>query len=143
MIQEDDHKIILEEELKFVTKKKPDENEIKDLVFAWKVAKYVKSNAIVFAKDLQTIGIGAGQMSRVNSAKIASLKSSAANLETTGAVMASDGFFPFSDSIEMASNNGIKSIIQPGGSIRDQEVIDEANKKDIAMVLTGIRHFRH
>ena len=143
MIQEDDDKIILEEELKFVTKKKPDENEIKDLVFAWKVAKYVKSNAIVFAKDLQTIGIGAGQMSRVNSAKIASLKSSAANLETTGAVMASDGFFPFSDSIEMASANGIKSIIQPGGSIRDQEVIDEANKKDIAMVLTGMRHFRH
>ena len=118
---------ILEEELKFVTNKKPDENEIKDLVFAWKVAKYVKSNAIVFAKDLQTIGIGAGQMSRVNSAKIASLKSSAANLETTGAVMASDGFFPFSDSIEMASNNGIKSIIQPGGSIRDQEIINEAN----------------
>ena len=143
LIQEDDDKIILEEELKFVTKKKPDENEIKDLVFAWKVAKYVKSNAIVFAKDLQTIGIGAGQMSRVNSAKIASLKSSAANLETTGAVMASDGFFPFSDSIEMASANGIKSIIQPGGSIRDQEVIDEANKKDIAMVLTGMRHFRH
>ena len=143
MIQEDDDKIILEEELKFVTNKKPDENEIKDLVFAWKVAKYVKSNAIVFAKDLQTIGIGAGQMSRVNSAKIASLKSSAANLETTGAVMASDGFFPFSDSIEMASANGIKSIIQPGGSIRDQEVIDEANKKDIAMVLTGMRHFRH
>ena len=143
MIQEDDHKIILEEELKFVTNKKPDENEIKDLVFAWKVAKYVKSNAIVFAKDLQTIGIGAGQMSRVNSAKIAILKSSAANLETTGAVMASDGFFPFSDSIEMASANGIKSIIQPGGSIRDQEVIDEANKKDIAMVLTGMRHFRH
>ena len=143
MIQEDDHKIILEEELKFVTNKKPDENEIKDLVFAWKVAKYVKSNAIVFAKDLQTIGIGAGQMSRVNSAKIASLKSSAANLETTGAVMASDGFFPFSDSIEMASANGIKSIIQPGGSIRDQEIINEANKKDIAMVLTGMRHFRH
>ena len=107
------------------------------------MAKYVKANAIVFAKNLQTSGIGAGQMSRVNSAKIASLKAANANFDTTGAVMASDGFFPFSDSVAMASNNGINCIIQPGGSIKDQEVIDEANKKNIAMVLTGMRHFRH
>ena len=143
LIQEDDQKLIEKENLKVVTNKLPNENQLEDLIFAWKVAKYVKSNAIVFARNLQTIGIGAGQMSRVNSAKIASLKAAAANLDTTGAVMASDGFFPFSDSIQMASDNGIGSIIQPGGSIKDQEVIDEANNKDISMVFTGTRHFRH
>ena len=118
-------------------------DRLKDLIFAWKVAKYVKSNAIIFARDLQTIGIGAGQMSRVNSAKIASLKAAASNLNTKGAVMASDGFFPFSDSIQMASENKIECVIQPGGSIKDQEVIDEANKENISMILTGIRHFKH
>jgi len=143
LIQQDDQKMVAKENLKVVTKKQPNESQLEDLMFAWKVAKYMKSNAIVFAKDLQTIGIGAGQMSRVNSAKIASLKAAASNLDTTGAVMASDGFFPFSDSIQMASDNGIGSIIQPGGSIKDQEVIDEANNKDISMVFTGIRHFRH
>ena len=105
--------------------------------------KYIKSNAIVFARNLQTIGIGAGQMSRVNSAKIAALKAAASDLSTKGAVMASDGFFPFSDSIHMASENEIACIIQPGGSIKDQEVIDEANKQNISMVFTGMRHFRH
>ena len=143
LIQEDDKEILATNNLKTVSKKEPNQEQLEDLIFAWKVAKYVKSNAIVFAKDLQTIGIGAGQMSRVNSAKIASLKASANNLETIGAVMASDGFFPFSDSIEMASENGVECIIQPGGSIKDQEVIDEANKKNIAMIFTGMRHFRH
>ena len=143
LVQEDDWKMIDKDNLEYVTDKKPTKDQILDLLFAWKVCKYVKSNAIIFAKDQQTIGIGAGQMSRINSAKIASLKAAAANLKTNGSVMASDGFFPFSDSIEMASNNGISCIIQPGGSIKDNEVIEEANKQDIAMVLTRMRHFRH
>jgi len=143
LVQEDDWKMIDKDNLEYVTDKKPTDDQILDLLFAWKVCKYVKSNAIIFAKDQQTIGIGAGQMSRVNSAKIASLKAAAANLETNGSVMASDGFFPFSDSIQMASDNGISCIIQPGGSIKDNEVIQEANKNDIAMVLTRMRHFRH
>ena len=143
LVQEDDWKMIDKDNLEYVTDKKPTDDQILDLLFAWKVCKYVKSNAIIFAKDQQTIGIGAGQMSRVNSAKIASLKAAAANLETNGSVMASDGFFPFSDSIQMASDNGISCIIQPGGSIKDNEVIQEANKNNIAMVLTRMRHFRH
>ena len=143
LVQEDDWKMIDKDNLEYVTDKKPTDDQILDLLFAWKVCKYVKSNAIIFAKDQQTIGIGAGQMSRVNSAKIASLKAAAANLETNGSVMASDGFFPFSDSIKMASDNGISCIIQPGGSIKDNEVIQEANKNNIAMVLTRMRHFRH
>ena len=143
LVQEDDWKIIDKDDLEYVTDRKPNSDQILDLLFAWKVCKYVKSNAIIFAKDQRTIGIGAGQMSRVNSAKIASLKAEAANLDTKGSVMASDGFFPFSDSIEMASDNGISCIIQPGGSIKDNEVIEEANKQDIAMVLTRMRHFRH
>ena len=143
LVQEDDWKIIDKDDLEYMTDRKPNSDQILDLLFAWKVCKYVKSNAIIFAKDQRTIGIGAGQMSRVNSAKIASLKAEAANLDTKGSVMASDGFFPFSDSIEMASDNGISCIIQPGGSIRDNEVIEEANKNNIAMVLTRMRHFRH
>jgi len=143
LVQENDWKIIDKDSLEYVTDRKPNDDQIIDLLFAWKVCKYVKSNAIIFAKDQKTIGIGAGQMSRVNSAKIASLKAATANIETKGSVMASDGFFPFSDSIEMASDNGISCIIQPGGSIRDNEVIEEANKQDIAMVLTRMRHFRH
>ena len=143
LVQEDDWKIIDKDDLEYMTDRKPNSDQILDLLFAWKVCKYVKSNAIIFAKDQRTIGIGAGQMSRVNSAKIASLKAEAANLDTKGSIMASDGFFPFSDSIEMASHNGISCIIQPGGSIRDNEVIEEANKNNIAMVLTRMRHFRH
>jgi len=143
LVQEDDWKMIDKDDLEYVTDRKPRNDQILDLLFAWKVCKYAKSNAIIFAKDQQTIGIGAGQMSRVNSAKIASLKAAAANLETNGSVMASDGFFPFSDSIQMASDNGISCIIQPGGSIKDNEVIQEANKNNIAMVLTRMRHFRH
>ena len=143
LVQEDDWKIIDKDSLEYVTDKKPTDDQIMDLLFAWKVCKYVKSNAIIFAKNQQTIGIGAGQMSRVNSAKIASLKAAAANLDTKDSVMASDGFFPFSDSIRMASDNGISCIIQPGGSIKDNEVIEEANKQNIAMVMTRMRHFRH
>ncbi len=143
LVQEDDSEIIVKDDLEYVTDKRPSDDQILDLLFAWKVCKYVKSNAIIFAKNQQTIGIGAGQMSRVNSAKIASLKATAADLKTENSVMASDGFFPFSDSIEMASDNGISCIIQPGGSIRDDEVIKEANKQNIAMVLTRMRHFRH
>ena len=143
LVQEDDWKIIDKDNLEYVTERKPTDDQIIDLLFAWKVCKYVKSNAIIFAKNQQTIGIGAGQMSRVNSAKIASLKAAAANLDTKESVMASDGFFPFSDSIKMASDNGISCIIQPGGSIKDNEVIEEANKQNIAMVMTRMRHFRH
>ena len=145
LVQEDDYQIIDKADIEFevTTNKEPTEEQFSDLIFAWKVCKYIKSNAIIFAKNKQTIGIGAGQMSRVNSAKIAALKAGAANLETKGSVMASDGFFPFSDSIEMASNNGISCIIQPGGSIKDNEVIEEANKQNIAMVFTHMRHFRH
>ena len=145
LVQEDDYQIIEKRDIEFevTTDKEPTEEQFSDLIFAWKVCKYIKSNAIIFAKNKQTIGIGAGQMSRVNSAKIAALKAAAAKLETRGSVMASDGFFPFSDSIEMASNNGISCIIQPGGSIKDNEVIEEANKQNIAMVFTHMRHFRH
>ena len=143
LVQEDDWKIIDKDNLEYVTERKPTDHQIIDLLFAWKVCKYVKSNAIIFAKNQQTIGIGAGQMSRVNSAKIASLKAMAADLDTKDSVMASDGFFPFSDSIKMASDNGISCIIQPGGSIKDNEVIEEANKQNIAMVITRMRHFRH
>ena len=143
LIQEDDWQIIDKDNLEYMTDRKPTDDQIIDLLFAWKVCKYVKSNAIIFAKNQQTIGIGAGQMSRVNSAKIASLKAAAANLDTKDSVMASDGFFPFSDSIKMASDNRISCIIQPGGSIKDNEVIQEANKQNIAMVMTSMRHFRH
>ena len=143
LVQEDDWKIIDKDNLEYVTERRPTDHQIIDLLFAWKVCKYVKSNAIIFAKNQQTIGIGAGQMSRVNSAKIASLKAATANLDTKDSVMASDGFFPFSDSIKMASDNGISCIIQPGGSIKDNEVIEEANKQNIAMVMTRMRHFRH
>ena len=143
LVQDDDWKIINKDNIEYVTDRKPTDDQIIDLLFAWKVCKYVKSNAIIFARNQQTIGIGAGQMSRVNSAKIASLKAVTANLDTKDSVMASDGFFPFSDSIQMASDNGISCIIQPGGSIKDNEVIEEANKQNIAMVMTRMRHFRH
>jgi len=127
-------------EFKVVTKRAPTEDEWNALLFAWKVVKHVKSNAIVVANRFQTIGVGAGQMSRVDAVKIALMK---ARLPTKGAVMASDAFFPFADSIEEAAASGVKAVIQPGGSIRDKEVIDTADRFDIAMVFTGIRHFRH
>ena len=114
-----------------------------DLLFAWKVAKYVKSNAIVYVKDGMTIGVGAGQMSRVYSAKIAGIKAADEGLEVSGSVMASDAFFPFRDGIDAAAKAGISAIIHPGGSMRDQEVIDAANEHDIAMVFSAMRHFKH
>ena len=131
------------EELEVVTKRKPSEEELRDLMFCWKVAKYVKSNAIVYCKDGMTVGVGAGQMSRVYSAKIAGIKAADENLEVAGSVMASDAFFPFRDGIDAAAQAGIKAVIQPGGSMRDQEVIDAADEHGIAMVFTGMRHFRH
>ena len=130
-------------ELRTVTRSEPDEQTMRDLVFAWRVAKYVKSNAIVYARDGMTIGVGAGQMSRVNSARIAGIKAHHADLDVSGSVMASDAFFPFRDAIDTAAGEGIRAIIQPGGSMRDDEVIQACDEHGIAMVLTGMRHFRH
>lgn len=143
LVQFRDIDMITTADLKIVTKRAPTEKEIHDLIFAWKVAKFVKSNAIVYAKNRQTIGIGAGQMSRVNSARIAAIKAEHAGLEIRGAVMASDAFFPFRDGIDNAAQVGIAAVIQPGGSMRDQEVIEAADEAGIAMVFTGMRHFRH
>src|SRR5690554_1487658 len=143
LVQDRDNGMISVDDLKVVTKRKPTEAELNDLIFAWKDAKFVKSNAIIYAKDRQTVGVGAGQMSRVNSARIAAIKAEQANLEVQGAVMASDAFFPFRDGIDNAANVGIKAVIQPDGSIRDEEVIAAADEAGIAMVFTGMRHFRH
>ncbi len=130
-------------DLKVVTKRRPTEKELVDLKFAWRVAKFVKSNAIVYGRDGMTIGIGAGQMSRVNSARIAAIKAELAGLSVQGAVMASDAFFPFRDGIDNAAAAGIRAVIQPGGSMRDAEVIEAADEHGMAMVFTGMRHFRH
>ena len=130
-------------ELKVVTKRQPTDEEMQDLIFTWRVAKFVKSNAIVYGKSNMTIGVGAGQMSRVNSARIAGIKAEHASLEVKGSVMASDAFFPFRDGLDQAAENGITAVIQPGGSMRDNEVIAAANEHDIAMIFTGMRHFRH
>ncbi len=143
LVQSRDIGMITEADLKVVTKRAPTEQEIHDLIFAWKVAKFVKSNAIVYAKNRQTIGVGAGQMSRVNSARIAAIKAEHAGLQVQGAVMASDAFFPFRDGIDNAAKVGITAVIQPGGSMRDAEVIAAADEAGIAMVFTGMRHFRH
>lgn len=143
LVQDRDMGMVNASELKIVTEVAPSEQEIRDLLFCWEVAKFVKSNAIVYAKNGQTIGIGAGQMSRVYSAKIAGIKAADEGLEVKGSVMASDAFFPFRDGIDAAAAAGIKAVIQPGGSMRDQEVIDAANEAGMAMVFTGMRHFRH
>lgn len=143
LVQSRDIGMITEADLKVVTQRAPTEQEIHDLIFAWKVAKFVKSNAIVYAKNRQTVGVGAGQMSRVNSARIAAIKAEHAGLEVKGAVMASDAFFPFRDGIDNAAQAGITAVIQPGGSMRDNEVIAAADEAGIAMVFTGMRHFRH
>tara|TARA_B100001059_G_C17835803_1_gene588029 strand:- start:4118 stop:5803 length:1686 start_codon:yes stop_codon:yes gene_type:complete len=143
LVQSRDIGMITAADLKVVTQRAPTEQEINDLVFAWKVAKYVKSNAIVYASKRQTVGIGAGQMSRVNSARIAAIKAEHAGLQVPGAVMASDAFFPFRDGIDNAAKNGISAVIQPGGSMRDAEVIAAADEAGMAMVFTGMRHFRH
>ncbi|WP_417792015.1 bifunctional phosphoribosylaminoimidazolecarboxamide formyltransferase/IMP cyclohydrolase [Stutzerimonas xanthomarina] len=143
LVQSRDIGTISEADLKVVTQRAPSEQEIHDLIFAWKVAKFVKSNAIVYAKNRQTVGVGAGQMSRVNSARIAAIKAEHAGLPVPGAVMASDAFFPFRDGIDNAAKVGITAVIQPGGSMRDAEVIAAADEAGIAMVFTGMRHFRH
>ncbi|MEI7036657.1 bifunctional phosphoribosylaminoimidazolecarboxamide formyltransferase/IMP cyclohydrolase [Fulvimonas yonginensis] len=143
LIQTADTGMIGAADLKVVTKRAPTPGQIDDLIFAWKVAKFVKSNAIVYAKNRQTIGIGAGQMSRVYSAKIAGIKAADEKLEVRGSVMASDAFFPFRDGIDAAAEAGIAAVIQPGGSMRDAEVIAAADQHDMAMVFTGMRHFRH
>ncbi len=135
--------LLLHNELKVVTKREPTEQEMLDLLFTWKIAKFVKSNAIVYGKNNMTIGVGAGQMSRINSARIAGIKAEHAGLEVPGSVMASDAFFPFRDGLDAAGEVGITAVIQPGGSMRDEEVIAAANEHDIAMVFTGMRHFRH
>ena len=128
---------------KVVTRRRPSEAEIADLAFAWTVVKYVKSNAIVYARDGATLGIGAGQPARVMSARIAALKAADAGLPLQGAVMASDAYFPFRDGIDTAAEHGIRAVVQPGGSVRDEEVVGAADEHDLAMVMTGMRHFRH
>ena len=143
LVQDADTDALTAADLKVVTKLAPTAAQMDDLLFAWKVAMYVKSNAIVYARDLQTVGIGAGQMSRVVSAKIAGLKAEEAGLVVPGAVMASDAFFPFRDGIDAAATAGIAAVIQPGGSMRDAEVIAAADEHGMAMVFTGRRHFRH
>ena len=143
LMQTADIRAVSADELKVVTKLAPTAEQLGDLLFAWRVAKYVKSNAIVYAKDKRTVGVGAGQMSRVYSARIAGIKAGDADLVVPGSVMASDAFFPFRDGIDAAAEAGIKAVIQPGGSMRDAEVIAAADEHGIAMVFTGIRHFRH
>jgi phosphoribosylaminoimidazolecarboxamide formyltransferase/IMP cyclohydrolase len=130
-------------DLKTVTQRAASDKESKDLLFAWKVVKFVKSNAIVYCRDGMTIGIGAGQMSRVYSARIAGIKAADEGLTVKGSVMASDAFFPFRDGIDAAAEAGITAVIQPGGSMRDNEVIAAADEHGIAMVFSGMRHFRH
>jgi phosphoribosylaminoimidazolecarboxamide formyltransferase/IMP cyclohydrolase len=129
--------------LEVVSEIQPDAQQMQDLVFAWQVAKFVKSNAIIYARDNMTIGVGAGQMSRINSARIAAIKAAHAGFEVAGSVMASDAFFPFRDGIDAANEVGIRAVIQPGGSMRDEDVIAAANEHGMAMVFTGMRHFRH
>ena len=143
LVQDRDLGMVTLDDLEVVSKIQPTEQQLKDLLFAWKVAKFVKSNAIIYANNGQTVGVGAGQMSRVNSARIAAIKAEHAGLEVQGSVMASDAFFPFRDGIDAAGERGIAAVIQPGGSIRDEEVIAAADEHGMAMVFTGMRHFRH
>ena len=143
LVQNTDLGVITADDLKVVTDVAPTAAQIQDMLFAWTVVKYVKSNAIIFCKDNMTIGVGAGQMSRVYSTKIAAIKAADEGLEIKGSVMASDAFFPFRDGIDAAAQTGISAIIQPGGSMRDDEVIQAANEHGLAMVFTGMRHFRH
>ncbi|USD32765.1 MULTISPECIES: bifunctional phosphoribosylaminoimidazolecarboxamide formyltransferase/IMP cyclohydrolase [Vibrio] len=143
LVQDRDKGMVSLDDLKVVSKRQPTEEELKDALFCWKVAKYVKSNAIVYSKGDMTIGVGAGQMSRVYSAKIAGIKAADEGLQVEGCVMASDAFFPFRDGIDAAAEAGIKCVIQPGGSMRDDEVIAAADEHGMAMIFTGMRHFRH
>lgn len=143
LVQTPDNHRLVRRDLKVVTQKKPTEQQMDDLLFAWRVAKYVKSNTIVFCRNMQTLGIGAGQMSRVDSAKIATIKAREAGFDLTGSVVASDAFFPFRDGLDVVVQAGAQAVIQPGGSIRDNEVIAAADEQHVTMVFTGVRHFRH
>ena len=142
-MQTADNREIVAADLSVVTQTAPTPAQLQDLLFAWRVAKYVKSNAIVFCADQATVGIGAGQMSRIDSARIAGIKAAHANLKLAGSVVASDAFFPFRDGLDVVADAGAIAVIQPGGSVRDEEVIAAANERGIAMVFTGVRHFRH
>ena len=143
LLQTADNHELQREDMKMVTTLQPTEQQVQDMLFAWKVAQFVKSNAIVFCKDGMTMGVGAGQMSRLDSARIASIKAEAAGLSLEGTVVASDAFFPFRDGLDVVIDHGATCVIQPGGSMRDQEVIDAANERGVAMVFSGVRHFRH
>jgi phosphoribosylaminoimidazolecarboxamide formyltransferase/IMP cyclohydrolase len=143
LVQTADRRGVAAEELKVVTRRAPTSAQLADLIFAWRVAKFVKSNAIVFCADGRTLGVGAGQMSRVDSTRIAALKAANAGLTLAGSVVASDAFFPFRDGLDVVADNGAVAVIQPGGSVRDPEVIAAADERGIAMVFTGVRHFRH
>jgi phosphoribosylaminoimidazolecarboxamide formyltransferase/IMP cyclohydrolase len=143
LMQTADNRELSLKELKVVSKKQPTQEQLQDLLFAWKVAKYVKSNAIVFCAGGMTMGVGAGQMSRLDSARIASIKAEHAGLSLKGTAVASDAFFPFRDGLDVVVDAGATCVIQPGGSMRDQEVIDAADERGVAMVFSGVRHFRH
>ena len=143
LVQNRDDLTISKEDLKIVTKKQPTEEQIRALLFAWKVCKHVKSNAVVFANEWQTVGVGAGQMNRVDSVRIAAMRAGRAELALKDSVLASDAFFPFRDNVDEAAKLGVAAIIQPGGSVKDEEVIQAANEYELAMVLTGVRHFKH
>jgi len=143
LVQDRDLGAVTREQLRVVSRRPPEERELDDLLFAWRVAKFVKSNAIVYARDRQTVGVGAGQMSRVVSARIAAMKAADQGLSVAGSVMASDAFLPFRDGLDAAAAAGVTAVIQPGGSVRDPEVIAAADQHGLAMVLTGMRHFRH
>ena len=143
LVQSSDTRVIEKKDLKVKTKKQPTEERWADLLFAWKVAKFVKSNAIVFCRGGATVGVGAGQMSRIDSARLAAIKAQNAKLEIKGSVVASDAFFPFRDGLDAVIDAGAVAVIQPGGSVRDDEVIAAADERGIAMVFTGVRHFRH
>jgi len=142
-VQEQDQNRVSRENLRTVTSRKPTDEELEALLFAWRVAKHVKSNAIVYARKDRTLGVGAGQMSRVDSAKLAVMKAAEAGLDLTGCSVASDAFFPFADGLLEAVKGGATSVVEPGGSVRDEEVIKAADEHNVAMVFTGVRHFRH
>jgi phosphoribosylaminoimidazolecarboxamide formyltransferase/IMP cyclohydrolase len=143
LVQNRDLGMVTTDDIKVVTKRTPSDEELRDLLFAWKVVKFIKSNAIVYCKHEMTLGVGAGQMSRVYSARIAAIKAADSNLDVHGSVMASDAFFPFRDGLDQAAEVGVTAVIQPGGSVKDEEVIQAADEHGITMVFTGMRHFRH
>jgi phosphoribosylaminoimidazolecarboxamide formyltransferase/IMP cyclohydrolase len=143
LVQDADALNVTAAQLRVVTRKSPTPAQVADLLFAWRVAKFVKSNAIVYCRDGRTLGVGAGQMSRVDSSRIAAIKAATAGLDLAGSAVASDAFFPFRDGLDVVADNGAVAVIQPGGSVRDDEVIAAADERGLAMVFTGIRHFRH